>query len=90
MPPTIGAAIGFITSEPHSGLPQDGNQTSEHHPHRHQLGTKALHGAFDRRVLNVAGVEHLPGGEGSSNPHRRLLLEPPVLGEQIRQLVTVP
>ena len=47
MPPTIGAAIGFITSEPIPVSQSIGTRLAKNRGDRHQLGTQALHSAFD-------------------------------------------
>jgi hypothetical protein len=48
MPPTIGAAMGFITSEPTPVLPQDRHQTGHHGGDGHEFGTQATNRAFNR------------------------------------------
>jgi hypothetical protein len=52
MPPTIGAAVGFITSEPTPVFPQDRHQTGHHGGDGHEFGTQATNRAFNCGVLN--------------------------------------
>src|SRR5258705_13709527 len=57
MPPTIGAAIGFMMSEPTPVLQRIGNRPAIH-ADRHQLWPKPEHRASDRRLQNVF-IRHL-------------------------------
>jgi hypothetical protein len=45
MPPTIGAAIGFITSDPTPVSHRIGTRLAKNSRDRHQFGTQALDGA---------------------------------------------
>ena len=58
MPPTIGAAIGFMTSELNPLSHRDWRETQHHHRDRHQFRPKALHRAFDRCLLDVLDWLH--------------------------------
>ena len=54
MPPTIGFAIGFMTSELIPLFsPEVGARLHHHHRDRHQSRPKALHRAFNRCLLEV-------------------------------------
>jgi len=45
IPPTMGAAIGFITSEPMPDSHRIGARAGEDGNNGHQLGTETLHGS---------------------------------------------
>jgi hypothetical protein len=62
MPPTIGAAMGFITSTPHLS-PTGSAQGSPEQPPRSSIwGASALDGAFDGGLLNVGALQDGSGG----------------------------
>ncbi len=70
MPPTIGAAIGFITSEPMPLSHRIGNQTREHHAYGHELRPETMHGAFDDglpRCLRALAVVPLASRRSSAS-----------------------
>ncbi len=51
--PTIGAAIGFITSEPMPVSKRIANETGENGGDCHELRTEALNRAFDGSLFNI-------------------------------------
>ena len=53
IPPTIGAAIGFITSEPMPLSQRIGIRLASTATDGHQFGTKPLHGSFNGSLFNV-------------------------------------
>ena len=53
MPPTIGAAIGFITSEPMPLSHRYRCETEHHDRDRHQFRSEALNCAFDSRRFDI-------------------------------------
>ena len=57
MPPTIGAAIGFITSEPMPVSQRIGHETGKNGSDGHQFWTQTLYGSFDGRCLDVFVLE---------------------------------
>ncbi len=57
MPPSTGAASGFMTSAPTLADHMMGD--ANHHGHRHQLGTQTQQGAFHHRLVQpLAGERH--------------------------------
>ena len=60
IPPTIGAAMGFITSEPMPDSHRIGARLRNHGSHRHQFGTQALNRAFDGLDPAKNGLRGLP------------------------------
>jgi len=52
MPPTMGAAIGFITSEPTPDSHRIGRDWRERANTRHQFRPQPVYGSFDRRIMN--------------------------------------
>jgi hypothetical protein len=59
MPPTIGAAIGFVTSEP-TPVSHNGDEAREHDAHGHELRAESVHCAFDSRFFDVFVLQRFP------------------------------
>jgi len=53
IPPTIGAAIGFITSEPNARLPEQGREARDNGEDRHEHRPQAQHRPIDGRRPDV-------------------------------------
>ena len=63
IPPTMGAAIGFITSEPMPVSQRIGTRLASTARDRHQLGPEPLHRAFDGGLLNVRVGQRRAGSD---------------------------
>jgi hypothetical protein len=70
MPPTIGAAIRFITSAPVPEAHMTGSRPINRRQHGHQLGPDALRRALDDRLAQVLEARKPP------------FLAPPAPGER--------
>jgi hypothetical protein len=53
IPPTMGAAIGFITSEPKYHSPREWGQAGENGANRHQLWPEPMYSTLDGGLLNI-------------------------------------
>ena len=53
MPPTIGAAIGFMTSEPMPDSQRIGTKAGKDRAYGHELWPQTLDRAFNRRCLHI-------------------------------------
>ena len=53
MPPTKRRGNRFHNIGTDAALPQDRNETRQHHTYGHKLRPEAPHGAFDHRCLDV-------------------------------------
>ncbi len=53
MPPMIGAAIGFMMSDPTPVLHRIGTSAGHHDADRHQLRPQSQHRPRDRRLTDV-------------------------------------
>ncbi len=53
IPPTIGAAMGFITSEPIPLSQRIGTEAGEYSADRHQLGPKTLNRPFNGGLADI-------------------------------------
>jgi hypothetical protein len=60
MPPTIGAAIGFIRSELMPVFPEDGPETRDHGEYGHQHRPQAQDRPLRRGSLDVLMVQRAP------------------------------
>ena len=62
MPPTIGAAMGFITSDPTPVSHRIGTRPRQNSRHGHQLGPQVLDGAFGGGLLDIGAPQGGSGG----------------------------
>jgi len=65
MPPTSGAAIGFMTSELMPLSHKIGNETRQHHAYGHKFRPEAVHGAFDDGLLDVFVLQRFSAREAT-------------------------